>query len=111
MLNPVEVSLILAVVMAVLFIADSLRYKESANRVAKQLCIERDVQFLDGTVAFKSLALCWKKRRGPVITRNFRFEFSTNHEDRQRAILSLSTDGTQMISIKQESESPLYNHQ
>jgi hypothetical protein len=66
---------LLALVLLVLFWRDSLRVREIANQISRQACSSHGVQFLDQTVALRSLGLRWL-RSGPKIRRTYQFDYS-----------------------------------
>ncbi len=61
----------------------SLKARETATQLARQECTDRDLQFLDGTVAFSGV---WLQRNDGRIRlwRGYRFEFA-DHDGRRFA--------------------------
>jgi len=88
MLTPSQVSIIFLLVLLVQLLITNQRAKEHANSLAKRLCEQHGLQFLDGTVAMESIGLT-RTRRFVSIRRSFRFEYSANQADRYRGALIL----------------------
>ena len=70
------------------FWLDSARAREIAVGVCQEACTQRDVQFLDQTVALARLGLRWTDQ-GVRLRRRFRFEFSEEGEGRHTGHLTL----------------------
>jgi hypothetical protein len=67
---------------------DSLRARELALGICRVACAERDIQFLDQTVALRRLRLRWTTD-GLRLRRTYRFEFSEEGSGRQGGYLTL----------------------
>lgn len=65
-----------------------LRYREIAQKIAKRVCLEQEIQFLDQTVARAATRIQWSGLR-PVIVRIYRFDFSINGDDRKSGKIAL----------------------
>ncbi|MCY3769525.1 MAG: DUF3301 domain-containing protein [Gammaproteobacteria bacterium] len=61
--------------------------RELANRIARRYCNQNDLQFLDGTVAFRGCHFNWIQRR---IVFRFHFDYSLNKTDRYTGSISLA---------------------
>ncbi len=57
------------------FWLDSSRAREIATEICKVACHQRELQFLDQTVALRRVGLAWKSE-GVRIRRVYRFDFS-----------------------------------
>jgi hypothetical protein len=68
-------NILLAIMLLVLFWRDSLKVREIANRISRQACSSHGVQFLDQTVALRSMGFRWL-RSGPRIRRTYQFDYS-----------------------------------
>jgi len=66
---------IFALLAIVWFWVDSLRTREMATRLCRAACSQREVQFLDQTVALRRLGLRWMPD-GLRLRRVYRFEYS-----------------------------------
>ena len=66
---------ILLIILLIWFWLDSARAREIASGISQAACRERDLQFLDQTVALNRIGLRWTAQ-GIRIRRVFRFEFS-----------------------------------
>ena len=66
---------ILFIALLIWFWLDSARAREIATAICQAACQERDLQFLDQTVAVNRLSVRWTGQ-GIRIRRVFRFEFS-----------------------------------
>lgn len=67
---------------------DSLRARELALGICRAACEEREMQFLDQTVALRRLRLRWTND-GLRLGRTYRFEFSEEGSGRQDGYLTL----------------------
>jgi hypothetical protein len=88
-----------AILFAVLvgwFWLDSLRAREIALGVCQAACAQRQVQFLDQTVALKKLSLRWPAQ-GLRLRRVYRFDFSEEEVGRQTG--SLIMLGQDLVEI------------
>lgn len=74
-------NLLLATMLLIWFWRDSLRVRESATRICRQVCKSYDVQFLDQTVALQRLRLRWV-RSGLRMQRTYQFDYSLEGEGR-----------------------------
>lgn len=70
------VFMLLAAVVGVWY--DSIRVRETANRVAAEACKRRSLQMLDGTVALASLRPRFDFRNGPRIERTYVFDYAVD---------------------------------
>ena len=68
------------------FWLDSLRAREIATEVCKTACAQRELQFLDQTVALRRLGLAWRSE-GLRIRRVYRFDFSEEGVGRRSGYL------------------------
>jgi hypothetical protein len=68
------------------FWLDSLRAREIATEICKAACSQRELQFLDQTVALRRLGLAWKSE-GMRIRRVYRFDFSEEGVGRRNGYL------------------------
>jgi hypothetical protein len=93
-MSPYQVLAVVVVTVGVLFLIKSQKLKERANLIASQLCRRNDLQFLDGTVAFRGLH--FDKLSFSLVYR-FRFEYSVSSADRYAG--SISFIGNQMQNL------------
>jgi len=96
---PYQVFAVMIAVLAFLFIVKSQKLKEQANLIAKQLCRRHDLQFLDGTVAFRGLHF---DRSSFSLVYRFRFEYSVNSADRYPGFISFVGKHMQNLFIAPE---------
>lgn len=68
------------------FWLDSLRAREIATEICKSACEQRNLQFLDQTVALRRIGLAWKSE-GVRIRRVYRFDFSEEGIGRRNGYL------------------------
>ncbi len=68
--------------------------REMANRVARRHCNQNDLQFLDGTVAFRGCHFNWVQL---VVVFHFHFDYSLNNTDRHTGSISLAGNQVQDI--------------
>lgn len=80
--------------------ADSLRCKEIARAAGLRACQEVEAQFLDDTVALSRLRLRRTPRGRVVLFREYRFEFTRNHNYRLRGEIAML--GRQVVRLKLE---------
>jgi hypothetical protein len=74
------------------FWLDSLRAREIATGISKSLCEQRNLQFLDQTVALRRLGVRWPSQ-GLRFRRVYRFDFSEEGMGRSSGYLvMLGTD-------------------
>lgn len=69
-----------------LFWLDSMRAREIATEICKTACNQRELQFLDQTVALRRLGLAWRSE-GVRMRRVYRFEFSEEGVGRRSGYL------------------------
>ncbi|EGV19857.1 DUF3301 domain-containing protein [Thiocapsa marina] len=68
------------------FWLDSMRAREIATEVCKSACKQRELQFLDQTVALRRLGLAWRSE-GLRMRRIYRFDFSEEGVGRRSGYL------------------------
>ncbi|UHD14634.1 DUF3301 domain-containing protein [Thiocapsa bogorovii] len=68
------------------FWLDSMRAREIATEVCKSACKQRELQFLDQTVALRRLGLAWRSE-GLRLRRVYRFDFSEEGVGRRSGYL------------------------
>jgi hypothetical protein len=68
------------------FWLDSMRAREIATEICKTACNQRELQFLDQTVALRRLGLAWRSE-GVRMRRVYRFEFSEEGVGRRSGYL------------------------
>jgi hypothetical protein len=68
------------------FWLDSMRAREIATEVCKTACKQRELQFLDQTVALRRLGLAWRSE-GLRMRRVYRFDFSEEGVGRRSGYL------------------------
>jgi hypothetical protein len=68
------------------FWLDSMRAREIATEVCKTACAQRELQFLDQTVALRRLGLAWRSE-GLRMRRVYRFDFSEEGVGRRSGYL------------------------
>ncbi len=90
---------LVAVIAAVWFILDSLAAREAANEAAKAHCARRQLQFLDGTVAFSRLGVANATGGGWTLRREFAFDFSANGMTRCRGLVTMHGRRVQAVDL------------
>ena len=91
--------LILAVVgLAIWFVSDSLKARETAHAAARKACEAAGVQFLDDTVSQASLRLARDEDGRARLERRFRFEFTPTGDDRQQGEVRLL--GNRVLDVR-----------
>ncbi len=78
---------------------DSLRARELALGICRAACEERELQFLDQTVAQRRLRVRWTTN-GLRLRRTYRFEFSEEGSGRQDGYLTLVGQYLEEISFR-----------
>jgi hypothetical protein len=78
------------------FWRESLRVRESATRISRQVCQSYGLQFLDQTVALHRLRLRWV-RTGLHFQRTYQFDYSLEGEGRRTGHLVML--GNQHLSL------------
>ena len=73
--------------------------KSLANQMAKRFCQQNDLQFLDGTVAFRNIR--WLRKNISFMF-GYRFEYSVNTVDRHTGYISLIGKHVQSLFIEPE---------
>ena len=68
------------------FWLDTMRAREIATEICKTACSQRDLQFLDQTVALRRLGLAWRSE-GLRMRRVYRFDFSEEGVGRRSGYL------------------------
>ncbi|QVL47909.1 MAG: DUF3301 domain-containing protein [Thiocapsa sp.] len=68
------------------FWLDTMRAREIATEICKTACRQRDLQFLDQTVALRRLGLAWRSE-GVRMRRVYRFDFSEEGVGRRNGYL------------------------
>ena len=68
------------------FWLDSLRAREIATGICQAACRQRDLQFLDQTVALRRLGVSWRAE-GLRLRRVYRFDFSEEGTGRRNGYL------------------------
>ena len=76
-----DFTLVLLILAALWFWLDSARSREAATRACAAACRERNIQFLDQTVALRRIGLGWTNQ-GLRLRRTFRFEYSEEGHER-----------------------------
>jgi len=71
------------------FLWKTAEARESAQLLAAKACQNENMQFLDGSVALKSISLKRNSRKQIYLVRHFRFYFSNTGEDKREGIVSL----------------------
>jgi hypothetical protein len=80
------------------FWLDSLRAREIATGICRSLCTQRQVQFLDQTVALRRVGLRWS-RQGLRMRRVYRFDFSEEGVGRRTGYLIMVGMDLREISL------------
>ncbi|HSO83109.1 MULTISPECIES: DUF3301 domain-containing protein [unclassified Thiocapsa] len=68
------------------FWLDTMRAREIATEICKTACRQRELQFLDQTVALRRLGLAWRSE-GLRLRRVYRFDFSEEGVGRRSGYL------------------------
>jgi hypothetical protein len=79
---------------------DSIHALEIARNAGKRACIDKNVQFLDDTVASVALALVRDKSGRRVLRRTYRFEFSETGNTRLEGQLILLGDRIESVTME-----------
>ena len=79
---------ILIIALGFWFWLDSARAREIATGACEAACRQRDLQFLDQTVALRRIGLRWT-RRGLRLRRLFRFDYSEQGAGRHTGHITL----------------------
>lgn len=70
---------------------DSMRARELATSVCRDVCRRHDVQFLDDTVSLSRIALCRDGARGLSVRRSYSFEFSAEGATRSTGSITMTS--------------------
>jgi len=93
-----------AFIMLILFLwLDGARAREIATAIGVEICNHRSYQFLDGSVVRSRIGLRWTSA-GIRIRRMFRFDYSTNGDDRLPGYILLL--GTKLETYQLSDEQP-----
>ncbi len=95
----VELFVFLLLALAVWFVSDSLKARETAYAAARRACEGAGVQFLDDTVSQSRLSLARNAEGRMLFERHFRFEFSTTGDDRQQGRVRLLGGRVQDVNL------------
>ncbi len=77
----------------------SSRAREIGTRAAMETCQRQATQFLDGTVALQRLRLARDARGRIGLQRTYQFEYSEDHDDRQRGFIIMSGFRVESIGL------------
>jgi hypothetical protein len=89
---------ILALVLAVVYLNDAWRSLERVRGVAREACERAGVQFLDGSVVQSGVRV--ERVRGRlVLVRRYRFEFATDGRTRHTGEISISGRRLRTVSM------------
>ncbi len=92
-------AIIFVLVILVLLILKSQKLKEQANSIAKRYCQQNNLQFLDGTVAFRGLHYV----KWPItLVFRYGFEYSDNSVDRYSGTISFIGNQLQQLFVAPE---------
>lgn len=69
------------------FWSDSMRIRERATKLARSICDQRNLQFLEGTVALRRIRLVRASVGHVVFARDYLFEYTEDGETRQQGFL------------------------
>ena len=83
------------------FWASQTKAREQAILLGRRICNERDLQLLDETVAFNSMRPRWINSN-ILIERVFRFDYSTDGDDRHKGQLCLLASRVVWINIEDQ---------
>jgi hypothetical protein len=78
---------------------DSMRARERAIAVCRNVCARHEVQFLDETVALTRLGVCRDRARGLGLRRVYEFEFSAEGQTRTSGSISLVSDRVDAVYL------------
>lgn len=78
---------------------DSMRARERAIFVSRNVCARHDVQFLDETVALTRLGLCRNRRGGLGLRRVYEFEFSAEGATRSLGSITMVSDRVDAVYL------------
>ena len=90
---------LVAVLVVVWFVLDSLGAREAANASASAHCKRLGLQFLDGTVAFARIGLTPRLAGGPGLRREFTFDFSANGMTRMQGLVTVDGRRVQAVDL------------
>ncbi len=89
---------IIVIVASVWFTFDSLRARELATARAREHCRSHGLQFLDGTVALKSIRL-GRVRGSLSMRRTYHFDFAETHTVRRRGMIVMLGRTTEQLVL------------
>lgn len=89
---------LIAILLAAWFWRSSMQAKELATEVARNSCNNHDLQFLDETVAIKSIKLRRDEMGSPTLLRHYEFEYYDGEQIRKKSTIDLL--GTVVIDIE-----------
>ncbi|KAB2311520.1 DUF3301 domain-containing protein [Betaproteobacteria bacterium SCN2] len=95
----IELIVFLLLALAVWFVADGLKARETAHAAARRACDEAGVQFLDDTVSQSGMRLARDADGRATLERQFRFEFSATGDDRQQGRVRLVGNRVQDVNL------------
>ena len=83
----------------------NLQAREHASLLAKRVCQQNGLQFLDGTAALIKMGICRDRSSRIAIQRVYQFEFTTTGDTRMHGEIHLQ--GRQLEQIKFPENDPL----
>ena len=78
---------------------DSMRARERAIAVCRNVCARHEVQFLDETVALSRLRVCRDRARGLALRRVYEFEFSAEGQTRSSGSITVVADRVDAVYL------------
>ncbi len=93
-----SLSTILLLLLVGWFWLDSLRAREIATGICRAACEQRQVQFLDQTVALRRLSLRWRAD-GIRLRRVYRFDYSEEGVGRHTGHLTMLGSNLEQLSM------------
>lgn len=84
---------------------ETMRVREIAVNIAKNICERNEVQFLDDTVSLNAIGLGRDVRGQLRIRRVYQFEFSDDGTNRRKGYILML--GTQHEALRMERDEPL----
>jgi hypothetical protein len=95
-------ALLAAAILAAVLWHRNLGYRELANRVAKETCLQGEAQLLDGTVAFARFTIGRDVHRRWALRRTYVFDYTHDGNDRRQGFVVLRGSHLEAVGLAPE---------
>lgn len=99
-MSPVDFTIIISIVVALLYWLDAAKAREIARWVGKEACRELGVGFLDDTVALDRIWLARNEKGERKLFRCYRFEFTSDGSQRYKGEIVICDKKLQHLELE-----------